>query len=97
MSNEDDAQNWYLRSLQNIADSIGQARITKSASLKKAIFESFEVSMSNDQTKEVMKLVSENYKSKDRQNYMSGKLVDILGIKESECKKIASFLSNFKK
>ena len=97
MSNEDDAQNWYLRSLQNIADSIGQARMTKSASLKKAIQESFEIPISNDQAKDIMKLMSENYKSKDRVNYMSSKLVDILKIAESDSKKVASFLSNFKK
>lgn len=97
MSNEDDAQNWYLRSLQNIADSIGQARMTKSASLKKAISESFDISISTDQAKDMMKLMSENYKSKDRVSYMSSKLVEILKIEESDCRKIASFLSNFKK
>lgn len=97
MSNEDDAQNWYLRSLQNIADSIGQARMTKSASLKKAIFESFEISISSDQAKDIMRLMSENYKTKDRINYMSYKIADILKVEETDCKKIASFLSNFKK
>lgn len=97
MSNEDDAQNWYLRSLQNIADSIGQARMTKSASLKKAIQESFEISISSDQAKDIMNLMSENYKAKDRVNYMSSKLLEILKIEEADCKKIASFLSNFKK
>lgn len=98
MSNEKEIKNnWYLRSLMNIADDFGQARMNKSASVKKAISESFDISISNDQAKSIITLMSENYKGKDRVNYMTIRLAEIIPTNEDECKKIASYLSNFKK
>ena len=97
MSNNDDSNNWYLRSLMNIADDFGQARMNKSASVKKAIAESFDLNISSDQAKGVITLMSQTYKGKDRISYMTTRLVDIIQQDEIECKKIASFLSNFKR
>ena len=97
MSNNDDSNNWYLRSLMNIADDFGQARMNKSASVKKAIAESFDLNISSDQAKGVITLMSQNYKGKDRISYMTTRLVDIIQQDEIECKKIASFLSTFKR
>lgn len=96
-NNQEETNNWYLRSLMNIADNFGQARLNKSASVKKAMSESFDINISNDQAKTIITLMSQNYRGKDRVSYMTTRLVDIISKDESECKKIASFLSNFKR
>lgn len=97
MSSKQEDKNWYSRCLINIADNFGQAKLNRSDSVKKAMEESFDIKISNDQAKNILVLMSQKYKGKDRINYMTSRLSEIIPIEESECNKIACFLSNFKK
>lgn len=95
--NRPDPNNWYVRSLFNIADNFGQARMSRSVSVKKAMADSFDIKISIGQAKEIITLMSHNLKGEDNISSMTSLLVKVTEKEETECNKIASFLSNFKR
>lgn len=92
--NEDN--NWYLRSLHKIADSVGQVKLNRTDSVKKAIYESFDIKLSTEDSRKVLSILSQDIHKKDRANFINEKISEFLETDEETTFKIASYLTNFK-
>jgi hypothetical protein len=90
-------KNWYLRSLENIADSVGRAKLIRSDSVKKAFIESFDLKISSAQSKKIIHMLDKSSGSEDKMSSLKEELSDIFKeATEEDISKIASYLYNFK-
>lgn len=90
-------KNWYLRSLQNIADSVGRAKLTRSDSVKKAFTESLEIKISSIQSKKIIAMLDKTSGSEDKMTILKEELSNILDdLDINEISRIASYLYSFK-
>lgn len=93
----DKEKNWYLRSLENIADSVGRAKLTRSDSVKKAFIESFDLKISSTQGKKIISMLDKSSGSEDKMTSLKEELSDIFKeVTEEDISKMASYLYSFK-
>lgn len=88
--------NWYTRSLNNIADSIGQAKISRTSSIKKAMLESFDLKISNEDSKKIKNMLNNNLNKSEKESLIKEKISEMIDVDDDQLAKIASYLSNFK-
>lgn len=88
--------NWYVRSLNNIADSIGQAKISRTSSIKKAMMDSFDIKISNEDSKKIMSMLNNNLSKSEKESLLKERISGIIDVDNDKLAKIASYFSNFK-
>jgi|LauGreDrversion4_2_1035121.scaffolds.fasta_scaffold17333_3 hypothetical protein len=94
MDNKD--ENWYLRSLQNIADSVGNIKLKRSDSIKKIMNESFDIKISSDQSKKIISMLDKTLEEDEKISYLEDELSSILeNVDNFTIKKISNYLYNY--
>lgn len=89
-------ENWYERSLNKIADSIGQVKINRISSIKKAMFESFDIKISKEDSKKIMSILQNELSKNEKNIFLKEKIAEIINTDEETLSKIASYFTNFK-
>jgi len=90
-------ENWYLRSLHNIADSVGQVKVKRYDSMKKMIDESFDIKIDANQSKKIIAMLDKKVDEEFKISFIEDELSSILSsVDEITLKKISSYLYNYK-